>query len=579
MRKTETVRIVAIAIILIAAFFFLLPTITLLTKSSDELAAMRRNDPQGYTKLIRESIKLGLDLQGGLRLVLEPEVADLESAAASDVADQALVIIANRVTGMGTIEPEIRKRQNNQIIVELPGVDSVTVADAKKQIAQIAKLEFRFLETPTVTQQTLEKIDAYLNTKFGQGVPDTITEPLLSEEDTLALPEDTMEELAEVDTFKDTTTVEMIGQTDREMTVEQLEEALADETSLSAYLMSADERSAYYIRGATRAKIRQILSLPGVQELIPAGSEFLFSTGQEVYNGIYYDKIYLVKRDVVLTGESIEGIQPSTDQFNRPEVLFNVNSQFRAKWGSVTGNNLQKPLAIVLDGRVESAPTIQNQITTTGKISMRSGATFKEANQLANVLKSGALPTKLNIVEDVIVGPSLGRDSIRKGITASLVGLVIVAAFMLFYYRASGLIAVVALLFNLFVLMGVLAMLNRMPNVSVALTVPGVAGIVLLVGISVDAAVLIFERIREEIRTGKTVRAAIDAGYSRASVAIIDSNITTLIVAFLLNAIGSGPVKGFAVTLMIGILISLFSALVVTRTIFEFRKTYRKLSI
>jgi len=582
MRKTETVRIVAIAIILIAAFFFLLPTITLLTKSSDDLAAMRRNDPQGYTKLIRESIKLGLDLQGGLRLVLEPEVADLESAAASDVADQALVIIANRVNSMGTIEPEIRKRQNNQIIVEMPGVDSVTVADAKKQIAQIAKLEFRFLETPTVTQQTVDKIDTYLKTKFGTGL-DTIvaedTDTAMAAGDSIDLAQDTMEAIAEADTFPDTTKVELVGAVDRTESVEDLEKSLANETSLSAYLMSANERSAYYIRGASRAKIRRILSLPGVQELIPEGAEFMFSTGQEVYNGVYYDKIYLVKKDVVLTGESLEGIQPSTDQFNRPEVLFNVNSNFRAKWGSVTGNNLQKPLAIILDGRVESAPNIQNQITTSGKISMRSGATFKEANQLANVLKSGALPTKLNIVEDVIVGPSLGRDSIRKGITASLVGLIIVAVFMVFYYRGSGFIAVIALLFNLFVLMGVLAMLNRMPNVSVALTVPGVAGIVLLVGISVDAAVLIFERIREEIRTGKTVRAAIDAGYSRASVAIIDSNITTLIVAFLLNAIGSGPVKGFAVTLMIGILISLFSALVVTRTIFEFRKTYRKLSI
>ena len=177
------------------------------------------------------------------------------------------------------------------------------------------------------------------------------------------------------------------------------------------------------------------------------------------------------------------------------------------------------------------------------------------------------------------MGPSLGRDSIKNGMTASLIGLALVAVFMVFYYRASGFVAVIALLFNLFVLMGVLAMLNRMPNVSVALTVPGVAGIVLLVGISVDAAVLIFERIREELRTGKTVRASIDAGYSRAAVAIVDSNIATLIVAVILNSLGSGPVKGFAVTLMIGILISLFSALVVTRTIFEFRKTYRKLSI
>ncbi len=591
MRRTETVRIVAIAVILIASFFFLLPSIRLLIMSEEEKATMRRTDPEGYTSLVRQSIKLGLDLQGGLRLVLEPDVANLSSEGASNAADQALTIISNRIYGMGTIEPEIRKRKNNQIVVEIPGIDSISVADAKKQISQIAKLEFRFLETPTVTDQTIEKIDAVLAAEFGTGhdtLGDMTDDTAMEEPDTAAVAETETEEAAEEETM-DTGAVEG-EETDTAMAEEEtkvpigdtavvdLDKALEGETSISAYLMPA-ERSAFYIRGASKEKMQMILRHPEVQEVIPAGSEFLFSTGPVDYNGVLYDKLYLVKKRVEFTGETLEGITPNTNQFRRPEVLFNVKSNYRARWGSVTGNNLQKPLAIILDGRVESAPVIENQITTSGRISMRSGATYREAVQLANVLKSGALPTKLIIREDVIVGPSLGRDSIRNGLTASLLGLALVAVFMVFYYRASGIVAVIALVFNLFVLMGVLAMLNRMPNVSVALTVPGVAGIVLLVGISVDAAVLIFERIREEIRTGKTVRASIDAGYGRAAVAIIDSNITTLIVAIILNSLGSGPVKGFAVTLMIGILISLFSALVVTRTIFEFRKTYRKLSI
>lgn len=585
MRKTETVRIVAIAVILIAAFFFLLPTLRLWTMNSEEKAAMKRSDPQGYTDLVRQSIKLGLDLQGGLRLVLQPDVANLSSTAASNAADQALTIITNRVYGMGTIEPEIRKRKNNQIVVEIPGIDSVSVADAKKQISQIAKLEFRFLETPTVTDQTMEKIDAVLAEKFG-GAADSLNDTLTEANDTMANAPDTsavaenMDDTSKLaenmsDTVAQDTTIFHSGLTTDTVNIQK---QLAGETSFSAYLMPA-QKSAFYIRGASKQKIQMILSLPEVREVIPQGDEFLFSTAPVEYNGIFYDEIYLVKRQVEFTGESIEGIQPSTDQFRRPEVLFNVKGNFRVKWASVTGNNLQKPLGIVLDNRVESAPYIENQITTSGKISMRSGATYQEAVQLANVLRSGALPTRLIIKEDVIVGPSLGRDSIRKGLTASVIGLILVAAFMGFYYRASGIVAIIALLFNLFVLMGVLAMLNRLPEVSVALTVPGVAGIVLLVGISVDAAVLIFERIREELRTGKTVRASIDAGYNRAAVAIIDSNITTLIVAVILNSLGSGPVKGFAVTLMIGIVISLFSALVVTRTIFEFRKTYRKLSI
>ena len=167
MRKTETVRIVAIAVILIAAFFFLLPTIRLWTMNNEEKATLKKSDPQGYTDLVRQSIKLGLDLQGGLRLVLQPDVSNLSSTAASNAADQALTIISNRVYGMGTIEPEIRKRKNNQIVVEIPGIDSVSIADAKKQISEIAKLEFRFLETPTVTDQTIEKIDAVMAQTFG----------------------------------------------------------------------------------------------------------------------------------------------------------------------------------------------------------------------------------------------------------------------------------------------------------------------------------------------------------------------------------------------------------------------------
>ncbi|MCK4656365.1 MAG: SecD/SecF family protein translocase subunit, partial [candidate division Zixibacteria bacterium] len=179
----------------------------------------------------------------------------------------------------------------------------------------------------------------------------------------------------------------------------------------------------------------------------------------------------------------------------------------------------------------------------------------------------------VKIVENNVVGPSLGQDSINKGLAASLIGLALVILIMGFYYRLSGLISDFALIFNLFVLLSIMSMLQA------TLTVPGIAGIILLVGISVDAAVLIFERIREELITGKSVRASIDAGYSRAAVAIVDSNITTLIVASILYAFGTGPIKGFAVTLSIGILVSLFSALVVTRTIFEFRKSYAKLSI
>lgn len=582
MRRTETVRIVAIMVILIAAFYFLLPTIRLMTTSDEELARLKKTDREAYNNLIRKSVKLGLDLQGGLRLVLEPEVEDISSQAGSNFADQALIIISNRINGMGLTEPEIRKRRNNQIVVEIPGIDSVSVADAKEQISQIAKLEFRLLETPTVTEQTIEKIDSYLASEYGDEFEmeeDTLEMMDSAQEanDTTARAEqtDTAEDMEVSDTIEDISedTSTAMAKVEEDASQEMEEELPFMETSLSAYLMPVPgQRSSFYVRSNVD-RVQRILSLPEVQELIPEKSEFLLSTGPELYEGIYYDRLYLAKKEVLLTGETIENIGTSTDQLNKPQVEFTPKSEYRTDWSRVTGDNLQKPLAIILDNRVESAPNIEDRIIGPGRITMRRGATFMDAQKLANVLKSGALPTRLLIKEDVIVGPSLGKDSIRKGVTASVLGLLIVVAFMVFYYRISGIVATVALIFNLFVLMAVLAVLNA------TLTVPGVAGIVLLVGISVDAAVLIFERIREELRTGKTVRAAIDAGYGRAMVAIIDSNITTLIVATLLYYIGSGPVKGFAITLALGILISLFSALVVTRTIFEFRKTYRKLSI
>jgi len=571
MRRTETARIVMIVVILIAAFYFLLPTIRLMTTSDEDIARLKRTDKLSYDNLIRNSIKLGLDLQGGLRLVLEPEVDDIKSQAGSNFADQALVIISNRINGMGLTEPEIRKRKNNQIVVEIPGIDSISVADAKDQISQIAKLEFRFLETPAVTEQTIQSIDSYLASKYGDEydiTPDSAEVEPVETDSAIETPVEA--ETPDTQAIDDSATA--VADVSEDVTPEKEEgETAFAETSLSVYLMSAD-RSSFYIK-SNIDRVRKILSLPEVQEWIPEKSEFLFSTGPEDFNGIFYNRLYLVKKEIVLTGETIENISPATDQFNKPEVDFSIKSNDRSKWASVTGNNLQKPLAIVLDNRVESAPNIQDQIINAGRITMRSGATFVDAQKLANVLKSGSLPTRLLIKEDVIIGPSLGKDSIRKGITASIVGLLIVVAFLLFYYRVSGIVAAIALLFNIFVLMAVLVVFNA------TLTVPGVAGIVLLVGISVDAAVLIFERIREELRAGKPVRAAIDAGYGRAAVAIIDSNITILIVASLLYYIGSGPVKGFAITLVLGILISLFSALVVTRTIFEFRKTYKKLSI
>jgi preprotein translocase subunit SecD len=241
----------------------------------------------------------------------------------------------------------------------------------------------------------------------------------------------------------------------------------------------------------------------------------------------------------------------------------------------VTGANLNKRLAIILDRRVHSAPVIQSKIRD-GRARITGLETMDEAKDLSVVLKAGALPAPVKLLEERTVGPSLGKDSIRKGTNSALIGLLLVALFMMVYYKFSGFVADLALIFNIIILMGVMSYFHA------TLTLPGIAGIILTIGMAVDANVLVFERIREEMDKGKTVWASIETGYSRALVTILDANITTLIAGVVLYNFGSGPVKGFALTLMIGIVASVFTAVFVTRTIFEFlldRKIIKKLSI
>jgi preprotein translocase subunit SecD len=254
-------------------------------------------------------------------------------------------------------------------------------------------------------------------------------------------------------------------------------------------------------------------------------------------------------------------------------VLFKLSGRPSAAFARLTGANIDKPLAIVIDDKVESAPFISSKIRGSGQITMGGSATVEDATNLAIVLKAGALPAPVEIIEKNLVGPTLGSDSIRKGFISCLVGLALVMIFIGFYYRLSGLIADIALIFNLFFLLSIMA------GVNATLTMPGIAGIILTIGITVDANILVFERIREELRTGKTVRAAIDAGYNRAFLTIVDSHVTTAIAALVLFWFGSGPIKGFAVSLLCGVTISLYTAGVITRSIFEIRKSYKTLSI
>ncbi|MCX7973115.1 MAG: protein translocase subunit SecD [Candidatus Aminicenantes bacterium] len=271
---------------------------------------------------------------------------------------------------------------------------------------------------------------------------------------------------------------------------------------------------------------------------------------------------YLVSKVAAITGKDLRTARRSVDEWNNPAVAFSLSPDGARRFEKVTSENIGKPLAIVLDGRVQSAPTIQDRISDSGIIHGR--FTIEEAEDLALVLRAGALPASIRYLEERTVGPALGLDSIRKGLRAGIIALVVVMIFMVYYYRLSGINAVVALILNMIIIFGGLGYFRA------TLTLPGIAGIILTIGMAVDANILIFERIREELAAGKGVINSVAAGFSRAFRTILDSNLTTIIAAIFLFQFGTGPVKGFAVTLIIGILASMFTAVFVSRLIFDF---------
>jgi len=305
---------------------------------------------------------------------------------------------------------------------------------------------------------------------------------------------------------------------------------------------------------------------------VPEGSFIAYGWKVDPESGRRQETPYLLKSKAMITGDALENAQVKiSDRFGEPHVALKFNAHGAADFERITGENVKKRLAIVLDGVVHSAPTIQEKISG-GQAQITGSFTMEEARDLAIVLRAGALPAPVKILEERTVGPSLGQDSIDMGLWSSIISGILVICFMIFYYKLSGIVADIALILNLVLLLGALAAFKA------TLTLPGIAGIVLTIGMAVDANVLIFERTREEIRTGKTPRAAIEAGYNKALLTILDSNVTTLVAALFLFGFGTGPIKGFAVTLTIGIIVSMFTAIFVTRILFDYFIWNRKIS-
>ena len=295
-------------------------------------------------------------------------------------------------------------------------------------------------------------------------------------------------------------------------------------------------------------------ALPADSELMPGKQEGSGAAGTA--SSAYY----VVKKVSAVAGNDLRNAQQSLDEFNRPAVHFTLKQDAAVRFGSFTEANIGRPMAIILDGRVMSVATIQGRITDSGQIT---GITREEMLDQVITLKSGALPASMDYLEERTVGPSLGQDSIRAGVTASLAGLALVVVFMIFYYKLTGLNAIVSIVVNLLILLGLMA------AIPVTMTLPGVAGFILTIGMGVDSNVLIFERIKEELATARGARAAVNAGFDRVWWTIVDTHVSSLIAALLLLQFGTGPIRGFAVTLIIGLLSNVFTAVFVSRTMFE----------
>ena len=491
---------------------------------------------------------------------------------AEDAINRVLEILVNRIDQFGVAEPTIQKQGNQRIIVELAGVQDSERARAL--LESTALLEFFIVKDINTTNQLMVRIDQVLK----------------GDESLAAVTKTTIDKKSNEFQESDDQTVsvsELFGET--EDSEASSDSAVVDENIFAERPFSAMLRNLGQTIGVPEKNlyaVKKILERPEVQEKLAAvGGMFLFSHKAEEYplvdgtlETMY--SLFLVEDAAELTGGVVEeakanlGPQGSTSA-GQPIVNLTMNSDGARKWSIVTGSNVGRQVALVLDKKVHMAPNIREKISG-GSTLIEGFADINEAKDIAIVLRAGALPAPVDIIEERVIGPSLGADSVRSGTLSVIIGLGIVLVFMLIYYRFSGLIADFALIWNIVLVLAVLASLQA------TLTLPGIAGLILTVGMSIDANVIIFERIREELRKGKTPKAAVKSGYDRALTTIIDANMTTVIAALVLWQFGTGPIKGFATVLFWGILISMFTAIFVTRTVFNTltsRKGFTKLSI
>lgn len=486
----------------------------------------------------------------------DDEIMNVINEEVENAIDRSFNILRTRIDRFGTSQPNIQRLQGTgRIQVELPGIDNPE--RVRKLLQGVAKLEFLEVAEPNEYTNSLEAINSMLASEQ-QSRQQTAT-------DQPAQQEDAADDLSSLTEDGDTTASDLESQLSESDTT-SLDSLTNSQISPLFSLLKAPLSYGLIYSIDDTARINRIIKRKEVQSLLPSGLDFIWEVKPRTQGNEQLLELYAVKKGrggrAPLTGEVITDARQDYDEASRPAVSMNMNAEGARKWQRLTANSIGKRIAIVLDNRVFSAPVVQGEIPS-GRSSISGNFTINEAKDLANILEAGALPAPTRIVEEAVVGPTLGKEAQRQGITSILAGLAIVVLFMVAYYAKGGLVANMALIFNVFFILGILAQLNA------ALTLPGIAGIVLIIGMSIDANVLIFERIREELREGTKMKAAISAGYSKAYSSIIDSNVTTFLIGVILYVLGQGPVKGFAVTLMIGIVCSFFTAVFITRVIVE----------
>jgi len=509
MQKDILWRFILIFIVLFACIFFLYPP--------------------------EKKIRLGLDLKGGSHLVLEVQTKDALVADRNDAFD----FLQEKLKKEGIVIEDKEFIDEKSFSIKVP-------QDRLKDASTLVEENLPGWDLSRTSDKLIIKMRASTQRDREELAIRQALETIRNRVDALGLAEPTI--------LRQGTTNRIVVQLPGVDDPERVKDIIKATAVLELKLVD---------KGPTEEKEALIQAyggnLPNNLEILPAKERG--EGGRRAY--------YTVEKKASISGRDLKNAKRGVDRYGKPNVQFSLNASGSKKFSKVTGENVGRRLAIVLDNQIMSAPVIKDKITTPDA-EIEGNFTIEEAEDLALVLRSGSLPASVVYLEERTVGPSLGRDSIERGIKSGILGLLLIMVFMFFYYRLSGLNSIVALILNIIILLGIVSYLKAV------LTLPGIAGIILTVGMAVDSNVLIFERIREELLAGKSIKAAISLGFSRALATIIDSNLTTIIAGLFLFQFGTGPIKGFAITLIVGLLASMFTAVFVSRTIFDFFYKYKE---